>query len=148
MKKITRKRAAYIKLTGRNSADSFRNLDQSTIFEDVALDSQIHRGIENVLFVMDREKDDIDRQFSLANFLCDCETVLFGHIDIHNRDLRPADFNLRHQIFAIACLRHHFHVRIGFHYLAKALEQERVIVGYCNADFTGHPGVRQYQYRC
>src|SRR5438128_1963173 len=54
MKKVSCQRAAHIKLAGSNSPDSFCNLNERTIFQDVALKPEIHRCMENVLFVMDR----------------------------------------------------------------------------------------------
>jgi hypothetical protein len=100
--KVSNQRRAHVEASRCNRADGFRNLDRRAILEDVALDSQIHGGMENRFLFMNGEKGYIDGNLSFANLLCYREAVLFRHIDIHDSDVRQALLDLGEQGLSIA----------------------------------------------
>src|SRR5262245_4149388 len=71
----------------------------------------------------------------------DFESVLSGHIDIQQRDLRLQGFGQLNGFDAVGCLAAHFEAGVRFNYLLEASAKDRVVVGDGDADLGSLIGV-------
>lgn len=62
LEKMDSKRGRYVVLAVCNSPKRFDDFGQRAVFEEVALGSQVHSGVEEIFFVVNGEKDDLNRR--------------------------------------------------------------------------------------
>ena len=73
-------------LAGRDRFDAVDDLGRGVVLQDVAAHAHIERGVEIVLVLVHRQKDQGGRQAAFADFARDGKPVFDRHREIEYRD--------------------------------------------------------------
>lgn len=113
-------------------AQRLHDLRQCTLFEQVASCPGVHGGVEKILFAMNGEKNDLDRQRSLSDLLGHREAAQSGHVHVKDGNVRLELFDLGKGHLAVTGLSHDFEPGIAFDHLQQSPAQDRMVI--CNQD--------------
>ena len=73
-------------LPGGHRPEAADDLGQGALLEDVADCAEVHGGVEEVFFAVNRQKDDFDRQSSFLNLAGHGKAIELRHVEVEDGD--------------------------------------------------------------
>src|SRR5262249_24742438 len=119
-----------------NRIQSIDDLLESTVLEEVALRTQVHRLIEEVPVLVHCEEHDRCFDFAFVKLRRYFESASLRHVDVENSDLRPVLADQLKGLRPIRGFSHHTVLRVSFDDLPQSLANQCVVVGNNDSNLT------------